>query len=215
MVYCVTGYCSFLFLSLLVCDASLYFDTRTMALPYLATMFLVLSIMTEWVRKNRSQEKSWRWFAFDCAIAVLLTLQLINGVIWLRLSYLSGIGFASDRWHQSELLKFARNAPMTTPIVSNAPDFIYTLTGRSAAMIPHKIDPATRQPNKLYAEAIMTMREQLMQMNAVVVYFSDDSRLWYQPSITELESNLALKKIKPVSDGAIYELKRGTPEVRK
>jgi 4-amino-4-deoxy-L-arabinose transferase-like glycosyltransferase len=207
MVYCVVGYGGFLFISFSFNDQPLYFDTRTMALPYVAAMIVALSIMTEWLRKNRSREKSWRWFGFDCAMAVFLALQLINGVVWLRLSYLSGIGFATETWRQSELLKFAKNAPASTPIVSNAPDFIFTLTGRRAAMIPYKVDPNNRQPNKLFAQAIAAMREQLKQPNAVFVYFNDDQRLWYLPSIEELETNLPLEKIKTVSEGAIYGLR--------
>jgi 4-amino-4-deoxy-L-arabinose transferase-like glycosyltransferase len=207
MVYCAVGYGSFLIISVLVCDASLYFDTRTLALAYVATMIAVLSVMTEWVRQNRSMEKSWRWFGFDCAMGILLALQMSSGIVWLRYSYLNGIGFATEARHHSELLKFARNAPASTLIVSNAPDFIFMLTGRRAAMIPHKVDPDTRQPNKLYAQAILTMREQLNQPNAVFVYFNDDQRLWYLPSIEELETNLPLGKLKTVSDGAIYGLK--------
>lgn len=215
MVYCALGYGMFLFISILVCDASLYFDTRTMALPYVATMIVVLSIITEWLRKNRPQEKSRRWIAFDCVVAVFLALQMINGVMWLRLSYVSGIGFGADIWKNSELLNFAKNAPAPTSIVSNAPDFIYVLTGRRTAMIPHKVDPDTRQPNKRYGQALAAMGEQLKQPNAVFVYFNDDQRIWYLPSIKELETNLPLEIIKTVSDGAIYGLKAVPPTVGK
>jgi hypothetical protein len=51
------------------------------------------------------------------------------------------------------------------------------------------------------------MREQLKQPSAVFVYFNDDQRLWYLPSIEELETNLPLEKIKTVSEGAIYGLR--------
>jgi len=101
------------------------------------------------------------------------------------------------------------------PIVSNAPDFIYTLTGRRTAMIPYKIDPDNRQPNPLYARATAAMHEQLKQPNAVFVYFNDEGRLWYLPSIKELETNLPLEKIKSVSDGAIYGLKGAAPVAAK
>jgi hypothetical protein len=205
MVYCLAGYGTFLYISLVVCDALLFFDTRTLALPYVATMIVVLSIITEWLRENRAPGKSWRWLAFDCAAAILLALQLINGIVWLRLSYVSGIGFGSDFWHDSELLRFAKTAGATTPIVSNAPDFIYTLTGRRAAMIPKKLDRKSLQPNQLYEQALAAMGEQLRQPSAVFVYFNDDGR-WYLPSIKELEANLPLEKIKTVPDGAIYRL---------
>lgn len=207
MVYCVVGYGSFLFISFSFNDQPLYFDTRTMALPYVAAMIVALTIMTEWLKTNRSIEKSWRWFGFDCAVVILLALQMINGVVWLRHSYLNGIGFATDIWRRSELIRFAQNAPASTPIVSNAPDFIYTLTARRTAMIPYKADPITRQPNQQFAQAIAAMHEQLKQPNAVFVYFNDDGRLWYLPSIKELESVVPLQAVKTVKDGTIYGLK--------
>lgn len=206
LVYCVAGYATFLFVSFSFNDQPLYFDTRTMALPYVAVMIVALSILTEWLRENRPAEKSWRWFGFDCAMAVFLALQLINGVVWLRYSYLNGIGFATEIWRHSELLKFAKNAPASTPIVSNAPDFIFTLTGRRADMIPYKVDPETRQPNKLYAQATAALREQLSKADAVLIYFNDEDRLWYLPSIKELETQLPLRVVRAAKDGAIYGL---------
>ena len=207
MIYCVVGYGSFLFISFSFNDQPLYFDTRTMALPYLAAMIVALSIMTEWLRENRTAGKSWRWFGFDCAIVIVLVLQMINGVVWLRQSYMNGIGFAIDTWRNSELIHFAKTAPASTPIISNAPDFIYTLTGRRTVMIPYKVDPNNRQPNQQYAQAIAVMREQLKQPNAVFVYFNDEDRLWYLPSIKELESVIPLHAVKTAKDGTIYDLK--------
>jgi len=215
MVYCALGYGAFLLVSFSFNDQPLYFDTRTMALPYVATLIVALSIMTAWLRENRSVEKSWRWFAFDSMLVVLLAVQLINGVVWLRYSYVNGIGFATDIWRNSELIRFAKNAPASTPIVSNAPDFIYTLTGRRTVMIPHKLDPSNRQPNSHYAQALAAMGEQLTQPNAVFVYFNDDQRLWYLPSIKELASALPLQAVKATQDGAIYRLKRGEPAARQ
>jgi hypothetical protein len=72
---------------------------------------------------------------------------------------------------------------------------------------PYKVDRNNRQPNQQYAQATAAMREQLKQPNAVLIYFNDEDRLWYLPSIKELETNLPLEKIKNVSDGAIYGLK--------
>jgi hypothetical protein len=207
MIYCMVGYGSFLFISFSFNDQPLFFDTRTLALPYVAAMIVALTIMTEWLRINRSMGKSWRWFGFDCVIIVVLALQLINGVVWLRHSYLSGIGFASETWRHSELIHFAKNAPESTAIVSNAPDFIYTLTGRRAAMIPYKADPDTRQPNQQFTKAIAVMHEQLKQPNAVFVYFNDEDRLWYLPSIKELESVIPLHAVKTAKDGTIYGLR--------
>ncbi len=215
MVYCVLGYGGFLFISFSFNDQPLYFDTRTMALPYVAAMIVALWVMTEWQRKYRSTEKSRRWFAFDCALAMLLAISLVNSTLWLRLSHASGIGFASDTWRQSELLRFAKTAPPSTPMVSNAPDFIYTLTGRQTTMIPHKIDPWTRQVNNRYGQALAAMRERLRQPNAVFVYFDDDQRIWYLPSINELADALTLQAVRATKDGAMYQLTKLSSETTR
>ena len=64
----------------------------------------------------------------------------------------------------------------------------------------------TRQPNQQFAQAIAAMHEQLQQPNAVFVYFNDDGRLWYLPSIKELQSSLPLQAVKSAKDGTIYGL---------
>jgi len=66
---------------------------------------------------------------------------MINGVVWLRQSYLEGIGLAIERWRNSELLHLVKTNQMPDLIFSNAPDFIYTLTGKRAALIPRKVTP--------------------------------------------------------------------------
>jgi hypothetical protein len=206
MIYGVIGYASFLFVSFSFNDQPLYFDTRTLALPYAATMIVALAIMTEWLRKFRSKERSWRWFGFDCALATLFGLQLVNGALWLLLSYASGIGFSTASWRRSELIAFARQVPSAPPIVSNAPDFLYTLAGRRTVMIPHKVHPWTRQPNPQYRQAVAAIGEDLKHPGATLIYFNDEDRLWYLPSIKDLEALLPLEKIKNASDGAIYRL---------
>jgi|GEM_PF-2373205 len=209
MIYCVIGYAAFLFISFSFNDQPLYFDTRTMALPYVAVMIVALAILTAWLRCARA-EKSWRWFTFDCVMIGLLALQMINGVLWMKLSYETGIGFSTESWRRSELIEFAREAPAPMPLISNAPDFIFTLTGRRANMIPHEVHPWTRHPNEHYAENIAALGAQL-QKDAVLIYFNDKDRLWYLPSIEELEANLPLAKIKAASDGAIYRLQGAAP----
>jgi hypothetical protein len=210
LVYCVAGYGTFLFISFSFNDQPLYFDTRTMALPYVATMMVVLTILSEWLKKNRSQQKSWRWFAFDCLVIIVLGVQLVNGAVWLRKSYLDGIGFAIESWRKSELLAFAKSAMPPYTVISNAPDFIYSLTGKRAFMIPHKIDPDTRVANPRYDEDIVALRERLTQPNTVLIYFKDEDRLWYLPSINDLTARLPLHSIMSASDGTIYRLQNSS-----
>jgi len=210
LAYFVGGYGSFLLISFSFNDQPLYFDTRTLALPYVATMIVGLTILSEWLKKNRSQQKSWRWFGFDCLMIIVLAVQLIDGVVWLRTSYQDGIGFATGAWRNSELLAFVKATLPPYTVISNAPDFIYTLTDKRAFMIPHKIDPDRRIANPRYGDEIVALSERLRQPNAVLIYFKDEDRLWYLPSIDDLTARLPLLSIKSARDGTIYRLQNSS-----
>ena len=209
--FSVLGYGSFLITSSSLNDQPLYFDTRTLALPYVAAMILAVAITTNWLKAARLKAKSWRWFTFDCLIITIAAVQMVNGALWLRHSYLNGLGFANEAWRNSELVKFAKNTGSSIPIFSNAPDFLYTFTGNRAVMIPKKLNPYTRLPNEMYPIEIAAMKEQLQDRNGVLIYFFADDRIWYLPSNNELENKMPLQIVKTATDGTIYRAK--TPAV--
>ena len=206
LVFCILGYGMFLLVSLSLNDQPLYLDTRTLALPYVAVMILAVVVMTDWRRASNLMGKSWKRFNFDCWLIIILAVQMVNGAAWLRHSYFNGIGFAME-WRISELLKFVKDAPVPLVVFSNAPDFIYTLTGKPAFMIPRKVDPTRRVVNSRYAAETTAMHDELKRRNAVLVYFNGEGRLWYLPSIEELEAQLPLQVVKAAADGAVYNLK--------
>jgi hypothetical protein len=146
LAFWIAGYGLFLLVSMSLNDQPLYFDTRTLALPYMAVMMLALCIMTDLQEKRSMPPLSSR-----PAIAILLTLQIINGSVWLRQSYSDGIGFATEQWRTSELIGFVKNAREPLVFFSNAPDFLATLANKPAQMIPRKVNPDTYKPNEHYA----------------------------------------------------------------
>jgi 4-amino-4-deoxy-L-arabinose transferase-like glycosyltransferase len=207
ILYCVSGYMLFLLVSWTFNDQPLYFDTRTMALPYVGLMILAVCIISGRLRRAAWPAKSWRRFGVNCALIVVIALSTINSVLWLQQSYGNGIGYATEPWRNSELLKYVKATDEPRSIYSNAPDFIFTLTGKAAMMIPHKIHPWTKQPNNQWPGEIAAMRETLSQRNGVLVYFNGEERLWYLPSENELKTNLPLQIMKTATDGRIYSLK--------
>ena len=58
--FCLLGYSGFLLTSWSLNDQPLYFDTRTLALPYVTAMILAVSITTNWLKATRLKAKSWR-----------------------------------------------------------------------------------------------------------------------------------------------------------
>jgi 4-amino-4-deoxy-L-arabinose transferase-like glycosyltransferase len=205
LVFCLVGYGLFLLVSMSLNDQPLFFDTRTLALPYVIIMIFAVEAVSRWIR--RAELDSSRRVVVRMSVAVVLAVQMMNGITWLRQSYVDGIGFVTEPWRASGLLNFVKSAPARLLIFSNAPDFVYTLANRPAAMIPQKVNPNTYKTNDRYRAEMAAMREQLENSNAVIVYFNGDNRLWYLPSERELEANLPLELIKAVSDGKIYRLK--------
>jgi 4-amino-4-deoxy-L-arabinose transferase-like glycosyltransferase len=201
---CPVGYFIFLLISWSFNDQPLYLDTRTMALPYVAIMILTVSMITDWFRAARPRAKSWRWFTFDCLLIVIALTQLINGVVWLRYSYFNGIGFSIERWRNSEILNFVKDGQVPKLIFSNAPDFIYTFTGKRASLIPRKVNANTMLPNQHYSAEIAGMQEELRKNQGIVIYFDADARLWYLPSKEELQTKVSLRVLKTASDGTVY-----------
>jgi 4-amino-4-deoxy-L-arabinose transferase-like glycosyltransferase len=206
LLSCVLGYSLFLWVSWSFNDQPLELDTRTLALPYLALMILTVCLVTERFRDSRFQEKPGRRFSIHCLLIVLFALQAMNGVVWLHYSYVKGIGFATEQWRSSELLKFVKSASVPLLVFSNAPDFIHTLTGKRAFLIPPKLDRSGKQANPRYADETAAMHQELRKNNAVLIYFNDENRLWYLPSIDELKSKFSLQVIRQSTDGTIYRL---------
>lgn len=206
LLYCVFGYASFLLVSWTFNDQPLELDTRTFALPYVALMILTICAATERLRRSRYHENLFWRFSVHCLLILILAVQTVNGVVWLRYSYWNGIGFTIEQWRNSELLTFVKNATTPLLIFSNAPDFIHTLTGKRAFLIPPKLLRSTQKANPRYVEETAAMGEELTRNNAVLIYFNDENRLWYLPSIKELQSNLPLRVVKRATDGAIYRL---------
>lgn len=206
LIFCFLGYVLFLLISWSLNDQPLYLDTRTMALPYVAFMILAVAAVSGWLRRSSFFGSSGPRFIFNCLGILLLAVQATNGAVWLRQSYFDGIGFATAQWRNSELLKFVKQTTGTSMIFSNAPDFIYTLTGKPAFMVPSKIDPDTRAPNKQFEVEMATMLAQLRMSNAALIYFKE-GRLWYLPGIEELKALLPLQPAKVALDGTVYVLK--------
>jgi hypothetical protein len=198
------GYGLFIISARTMGDAAIKFDTRILSPAYVAAMMLVLPPNTDWFEQTRSKANSWARFAFDSGVITFLVMQMTGGVAWFSYSYSEGIGYASKKWRESQLIKLARAVDPTTAVFTNAPDFVYMFTNRQAAMIPRKVNPDTRLPNNRYFMDIAMMQRELKENAGVVLYFSTESRLWYLPSGEELQKDAALRLVAGGHDGNVY-----------
>ena len=83
---------------------------------------------------------------------------------------------------------------------------VYMLTGRSANMIPSRVEPSTRLVSSNFPYDTVTMRKELEERNGKLVYFNKISWRWYLPSENELKEKLKLQLLSGEENGAIYRM---------
>jgi hypothetical protein len=199
------AYGIFIFVARCFFDSAISFDTRILAPAYVAAMIVVVSIMAQWI-KNTPSSGLWRARLVLAVFVVAVTaIQTTKSVGWWKHAYANGIGYTGLVWRNSETLRFVNTVDPAAPIFTNVPDVIYMLTGRRTNMIPRKVDPKSRIPNKRYDSEIAHMKERLKQRNGVVAYFYAPQRLWYLPSASELQTDAGLRLIAQKMDGYIYQ----------
>ncbi len=200
------GYGLFVALARCYFDNAIKFDTRILAPAYVAAMILAVSLGAAWTRAEVLKSRSSSRFVFYGLVAVVFAMQMTTGLAWWRQSYADGIGFIGSAWRNSELIKFVDTVDSSRAIFTNVPDIIYMLRGRRTAMIPRKIDPKSRLPNKQYPVEIARMQQELNKTHGTVVYFHAEQRLWYLPSETELQRDADLRLVTAKKEGFIYRL---------
>ena len=138
-------------------------------------------------------------------IAIALS-QLKETTSWLKFSYHGGIGYASQGWKASKLIKRVNFFAASRPVFTNAADAVYLLTGRPAYGIPAIVDPNTKLVNRNYASELAAMEVKLGQKSGILVYFSRVGWRRHLPSEDELLARLALQLIAREEDGSMYQL---------
>ena len=198
------AYAAFVLASRSLLDAAIPLDTRMLAPAYFAAMIIVASAV--WVgRPLTSMSLLGRVTIY--VVFMLSALQAIPAMAWLKVSYTSGVGLAAKGWKDSESMQLVGRLDARIPVYTNAPDLIYMFLDRRTYMIPRKLDPYSRVPNRQYEIEVAEMKRNLRDGNGVVVYFDAESREWFLPSLKDLERKIGLRVISGESDPVIYGIK--------
>jgi hypothetical protein len=200
----IGGYAAFVFASRSLLDAAIPLDTRMLAPAYFAAMIIVASAV--WVRRPLTS-MSLLGRVTIYVVFMLSALQAIPAMAWLKVSYTSGVGLAAKGWKDSESMQFVGRLDAGIPVYTNAPDLIYMFLDRRTYMIPRKLDPYSRVPNRQYEIEVAEMKRNLRDGNGFVVYFDAESREWFLPSLKDLETKIGLRMISGGSDPLIYRIK--------
>ena len=201
MLLSVGFYLCVLLASIVILDDQTPVDSRILAPVYPALIFLGFGLAAPALDRWRETTGS-RWLPY-AMVLLLLGFQSVPTWRWLQLTHSEGMGYASRIWRNSHLLQQVKALGPSAVIFTNAPDLLYTVLGRSAYMIPRKINPDTRQPNQDFIAQLDDMKSKLKMSGGVVVHFDRVHWRSYLPDAKELETMLGLRILIRAPDGTI------------
>ena len=203
MALVAVTYLALVFLTISLFDAQTPVDSRLLAPCYVPSVLFVISAWT--FISCRGQERARFRFVPPAVGLLIIGLQLPATLNWLRQHYRQGIGYSSREWKESETIEQLATKMPSVLIYSNAPDVVYTLLGRPAAMIPRRTMTASNLPNPNFHAELEHMNRTLQAANGVIVFFDRVHWRKYLPSAAELESSLRLRLVTRTADGAVYQ----------
>ena len=86
-----------------------------------------------------------------------------------------GYGWAWQGWEDSPAMNLIKELPADTVIYSNQPEAVSLIAGRGAYALLDPIDPSTGLKRPGYDETMATIRNQVIQGEAVLVFFGINS----------------------------------------
>jgi 4-amino-4-deoxy-L-arabinose transferase-like glycosyltransferase len=130
--------------------------------------------------------------------------QVVSSVPLVASFHNEGIGFASKYWKHSQIMELVKSVPEDITIYTNGPDAIDILAGKSALMIPAKVEAGTRLANEDFAAQFADMANQIRAGKSIVVYFSLITWRWYLPTKEEVARNIRHRVLYDGWDGTVF-----------
>ncbi|MGV3756845.1 MAG: glycosyltransferase family 39 protein [Verrucomicrobiota bacterium] len=123
--------------------------------------------------------------------------QLLKGVKTVQIFATQGIGIGGKAMRASTAIAYVRNLADTMHVVSNKPEVIQELLGRSCDLVPLRTDRMTMKPNEKLGDELKA----LASRKSLLVWFTETKRV-YLPSVEEIGTYAELEKL-PASDDKV------------
>jgi hypothetical protein len=190
-------------------------DERILSLAYISGVLLTVPIIGAFFRQHFQSENTLPDIKFNSflsqgaltvAASVIVAMNVIHAVDWIRNAHLDGRGFASLSWQESSVMEFVKRAESSHFLISNVPDAVYFLTGKPAAMMPKtSIDIVNLGRTK-------SSEYPSQGIDVWLVYMRTRLRRDEVPSEVDLQRQLSLKPVYGDQGGSIYLLEVGSAE---
>jgi 4-amino-4-deoxy-L-arabinose transferase-like glycosyltransferase len=163
----IFGYLGAVLFSMSFFDASTKFQPRILA-PLYVSLMLLSAAAGAWLIRNNNRVL--RGLALGLALISLAVSGYSSRESLGELSQ-AGQGYASWKWHDSELMASLRALPPGIAIYTNTPPAVYLVTGRASRTLPTAIDPVDNLPRADYQRNLDQMRADLLSGKAVLALF--------------------------------------------
>jgi len=202
------SYYSLIFFSITFFDHSTRLIDRILA-PGVIILILMAATLLKQIYEwgERSNQKYWaassRIFILVLAGAAL-TVSFIGQTEAVAKYDQEGQGYASWRWHDSEILKMVKDMPTDVAIYTNTPPAVYLVTGRASRVMPAEVDPVNGNTRQNFPDEMVQMRADILAGKAVLALFntSDIESSQDQMSLSGTLSTLPI--LKKTGDATLF-----------
>lgn len=194
-------YLFFLIVSISFIDANTPLNERILSPVFIWGLVLILYAYSRVIESQKTQKAI--KMALTALASVVVLTYAFNAVTFIQKQYLSGLGFNSVYWRESEILRIVQELPDNMPIYTNVPEVFYLYTKHPALRLPKPNLLVTQRVNTDYQADLFLIGEQLRLRTGMVVYFhhSDTSS---QPEEDNLIDTLGLCLFEGTKEGNIY-----------
>ena len=203
LVYFVAVYLVFLFVSISFFDAHIPLENRMLS-PLWISLFMV-SVYFLWMVYKLIKKSRFPQIIFVVLISAYVAMNVARTLKLCIQLHSEGQGYNSKIWKESRLLKLLESSFADKDIYSNAPEAVYFLLERPAAMLPCKQNPMSLLPDQQYIEKYKEMLSDVFSGKSIIVYFGRINWRWYLPSKEELMNEPCLFPVEVSEEGIIFK----------
>lgn len=125
-------------------------------------------------------------------------------------SSLNVTSYTNDHWRKSPTLRYAGRLSEDVVIISNATDPIWLRHGRTALLVPSRVNLYSGRRNTSYRKQVAALHEATACRDALVVFFSKPTRKPPREIDPEVHRQLGLEEVEDFRDGEIYDVDEPT-----
>ncbi|MEW6179833.1 MAG: hypothetical protein AB1522_07895 [Chloroflexota bacterium] len=191
--YLISGfsvvYPLFLLFSLTFMDANTPLDDRILSPLFVSINLLIIFALVLLFPENGSKRNIFISATLAILIIYLFISFSLQGDLY-KIYHLQGVGFSQTNWRNSSTIAAVSQIPTSLNVVTNSPEAIYLLTGRSSTSLPRKVDLTRQTVNPDFDEKFDKLIADVLAGNSMIIYFHSIRSNSF-PDLKEIEKTIS------------------------